>query len=433
MRTKSMVLSAALSVALGGAAAGCGARLLPLQNQGAVMIATPQQDAEVRGAIARALVARHFTVEQEQPNKIIARLDSRGTSLRLNIDYSGTQFNIGYLDSQGYNYQVGPQGPMIGRGYANNVEGLRRSIQEELGRPAREAQAAVDAQREHELAMAESQRRAQQDSLDAQAAERERERQANLEVERLRTRRAEAQRPIIVGHESVNVQGLAFNVQTVSRARGAVRLNPGFTPDPRVMTGTAGGNVSADRLGMPQGCAGFYSGQASHQIVLAQDFQYLRIETSAPTDTTLAVVAPDGSVWCDDDGAGNQNARISGAFPAGPYRIYVGNFRQAVISPFELTVSEIDNGVQNVAQPVAQPEPAPEPPPDCRAALLAAGHHSAHMIHCEGAEPYCAVALLQAGHNPAHLIHCHNVDPTCAVNLLRAGRNPAELINCPQQ
>jgi hypothetical protein len=429
MRTKSMLLSAALCAVLGGATAGCGARMVPLRDQGSVMIATPQQDATVRAAIARALTERRFTVEQEQPNKIIARLDSRGTVMRVNIDYSGTQFSIGYIDSQGYNYQVGPQGPMIGRGYANNVESLRRTIQDELGRPAREAQAAVDAQREHELALAESQRRAQQDALDAQSAEHERERQAAIEIERQRTLQAEARRPVIVGHQSVNVQGLAFNVQTVSRARGVMRLNPGFTPDPRMVNGTAGGNISAAQLGMPQGCTGFYAGQPAQQIVLAQNFQYLRIETSAPTDTTLAVVAPDGSVWCDDDGAGNQNARIAGEFPAGPYRIYVGNFRQQVISPFQLVVSEVDNGPQNVAQPVAEPEP---PPPDCRAALLAAGHHSVHMIHCDGAEPNCAVALLQAGHNPAHLIHCHNVEPTCAVNLLRAGRNPVELINCPR-
>ncbi len=101
MRTKSMVMTAALSLALGAAAAGCGVRMVPLQNQGAVMIATPQQESEVRAAIARALVGRHFTVEQEQSGKIVARLDSRGTVLRLNIDYSGSQYNIGYLDSQG--------------------------------------------------------------------------------------------------------------------------------------------------------------------------------------------------------------------------------------------------------------------------------------------------------------------------------------------
>ncbi len=433
MRTNSMMLSAALCAALGGAAAGCGARMVPLRDQGAVMIAAPQRPEDVRAAIARALSQRHFTAEQEQEGKIIARLDSRGTVLRVTIDYSGTQYAITYLDSQGYNYQVGPQGPVIGRGYANNVESLRRTIADELGRPAREAQAAVDAQREHELAVLEAQRRTQQEALAAQADERERERQASLETERLRTRRAEAEadraRAVIVGHAAVSVQGLAFNAQTVSRARGIVRLNPGFTPDPRVIQGTAGGNVSADQLGMPQGCAGFYSGQASQQIVLAQGFQYLRLETSAPTDTTLAVVAPDGSVWCDDDGAGGTNARIAGEFPAGPYRVYVGNYQRGVISPFQLVVSEAEGDAVNVAQPVAQAAPAA--PPDCRAALLAAGHAPAHMIHCDGAEPRCAVALLQAGHHPAHLIHCQGVEPTCAENLLRAGRNPAELIHCP--
>ncbi len=438
------VRAMALGLVLGLVGVGCGARLIPLRDQGAVMLPQPVQETEMRAAIARALQARRYTVEQEQPNKVVARLDARGTVLRLNIEYSATQYNIQYLDSQGLNYSVSPQGPMISRSYANYVEGLRRAIQDEIGRPAREAAAAVQAQRDHELAVIEAQRRQQQDVLDAQAAERDRDRMVALEQERLRTAtaranadraraQADANRPIIIGHQATAVVGLRFDARAASGGRGAMRLNPGFTPDPRIVQGTAGGNISAAQLGMPEGCTGFYSGQAAHAIVLAQPFHFLRLETSAPSDTTLAVVAPDGSVWCDDDGAGNQNARIAGEFPAGPYRIYVGNFRQGVISPYELVVSEVDSGP--AAMPVAQPvaAPPPPPPPDCRAALLQAGHNAVNLMHCDGAEPHCAVALLQAGHNPVNLIHCRNVESSCAVNLLRAGQNPVNLIHCPRQ
>jgi hypothetical protein len=425
-----------LCAALGAASVGCGARLVPLRDQGAVLLATPTQEAEVRAAIARALAARGFTAEAEQPNKIVARLDSRGMTLRVSIDYSATQFAVSYIESQGYNFRVGPQGPMISSRYNQYAENLRRSIRDELERPAREAQAAVDAQRDHELALAEAQRRQQADALAAQAAAQA----AELERERLRTERAhaeaEARRPIIVGHDATAVVGLRFNAGQVRGARGTVRLNPGFTPDPRTLNGRAGGDVSAAQMGMPQGCTGFYAGSAAQTIFLASDFNYLRLETSAPTDTTLAVVAPDGSVWCDDDGAGNTNARIAGQFPAGPYRVFVGNYQQGVVSPFQLVVTEYEaQGQAPVAMPPVAPPPVVAPPPpaqNCTGALLAAGHHASNLVHCNGVPDRCAVALLQAGHHPSNLVHCRGVEDTCAEQLLRAGQHPSNLVHCPR-
>ena len=159
--TRSPSSALVLTLALGAGTVGCGARLTPLRDQGAVLLATPAPEGDVRAAIVRALTARGFTAEAEQPNKIVARLDSRGMLLRVSIDYSPTEFAISYIDSQGYNYQVGPQGPMISSRYTQYTENLRRSIRDELGRPAREAQAAVEAQRDHELALAEAQRRQQ--------------------------------------------------------------------------------------------------------------------------------------------------------------------------------------------------------------------------------------------------------------------------------
>ena len=427
-----------LCVALGAGSVGCGARMTPLRDQGAVLLATPTPEGEVRAAIARALAARGFTAEAEQPNKIVARLDSRGMTLRVSIDYSPTEFAISYIDSQGYNFQVGPQGPMISTRYAQYTENLRRSIRDELGRPAREAQAAVQAQRDHEMALVDAQRQQQADALNAQAAERDRDRQAALERERLRTERAhaeaEARRPIIVGHNATAVVGLRFNAGQVQGARGTVRLNPGFTPDPRTLNGRAGGDVSAAQMGMPQGCTGFYSGAPAQSVFLARDFNYLRVETSAPTDTTLAVVAPDGSVWCDDDGAGNTNARIAGQFPAGPYRVFVGNYQQGVVSPYQLVITEYEaQGQAPVAMAAPPPVVAPPPPPaqNCTGALLAAGHHASNLVHCNGVPDRCAVALLQAGHHPSNLVHCRGVEESCAEQLLRSGQHPSNLVHCP--
>ncbi|MEZ4410499.1 MAG: hypothetical protein R3A52_29065 [Polyangiales bacterium] len=185
-------------------------------------------------------------------------------------------------------------------------------------------------------------------------------------------------------------------------------------------------------MNLPAGCRGYYSGQPGHVMVLGDDFNYLRVESRSDSDTTLAIVAPDGSVWCDDDGAGGTDARIAGQFPAGPYRVFVGNYQPNVISRYQLSVSELQPAVAAPAPVMAAPPPVAAPAPTCQSALLAAGHNSVDLIHCNGVEDRCAVALLQAGHHPAHLVHCRGVEPSCAEAMLRSGRNPAELVHCPR-
>jgi|GEM_PF-1599551 len=68
----------------------------------------------------------------------------------------------------------------------------------------------------------------------------------------------------------------------------------------------------------------------------------------------------------------------------------------------------------------------------CRSVLLAKGHSSTSLIHCDDdVNQACAVALLKAGHSPVSLVHCEDIgDPTCAVQLLTAGRSPVEIVHC---
>src|SRR4029079_12235229 len=92
--------------------------------------------------------------------------------LRVQINYSGTQYEVVYLDSQGFNQQVDAQGQtMISAHYPQQVRALTQTIDTEIGRPAREAAAAEEAARQQQLALAQQETARQQAVLDAQAAE----------------------------------------------------------------------------------------------------------------------------------------------------------------------------------------------------------------------------------------------------------------------
>jgi hypothetical protein len=179
-------------------------------------------------------------------------------------------------------------------------------------------------------------------------------------------------------------------------------------------------------MGFPDACPGYFDAAPQHTVVLTSDEPYLRIEAPSDGDATLAIVSPDGSVWCDDDSAGNLTPRLEGYFPAGVYQVYVGTYAPGRTSRYELLFSEH----QAVAIAPSAPIVAQPSAPDCRQALLAAGHAPAHLMFCERAEPYCAAAMMRMGHAPAHLTFCEGVEPSCAVALLERGNAQAGLIHC---
>src|SRR5512146_1717737 len=102
--------------------------------------------------------------------------------LKLKIAYTPTQYQIGYLESDGLGYGTGEDGtPVISARYEKLVRELSGAIDDELGRPAREAAEAEEAQRKHELDVIEAKRRARADARAAKAEQAERERQFELE------------------------------------------------------------------------------------------------------------------------------------------------------------------------------------------------------------------------------------------------------------
>lgn len=104
-----------------------------------------------------------------------------------------------------------------------------------------------------------------------------------------------------------------------------VSLAPGFSPDPQVGNGVAGGPMAAQA--MQQDCAGFISAQPNHVMQLGAVFLNLRVIVSAQADTTLAIRGPDGTLRCNDDTEGF-NPIVQGMFQPGAYQIFVGTYNQ---------------------------------------------------------------------------------------------------------
>lgn len=435
-RGRWVALFALLSLAL----VGCGRRAVPLNTTLPVALEAQADPTELRAAIIRGLEARHFVAESEQPGRIIGRLSHRGRTLRVAIDYTPSDYRITYLDSAGLGYMVGRDGvPMISRHYDRWVAALRNTIQDELGRPERERQEAIERDRQHQIQLAQAETQRQREVLEAEQRERDRERDAQLEVERLRTERAraeaDARRPIIVNHPPQVVTRFEVAPRRRLRARfESVRI--GRRVGTRYLRGQAEGDMDAGGLGLPGGCRGYFSGTPEHVITVRRDVDYLRLETEAEGDPTLVLVASDGSVYCDDDGGNGLNSRIEGSFPSGTYRVFVGSYRAGQSATYRLLVTG-DRAPTAQATVRVQPAPAPRyaapappPTPDCRTLVIQHGHSPSAAIHCQGVHPRCAAAVLGAGHSPSGLIHCPGADLACAEASMAAGHSPSSLIHC---
>lgn len=427
-------LSCALIVSmLVFALAGCRGRSVLLQSTTPVALPTATDPTELRAALVRALTERRFTTEQDEPGRLVASLTHRGQQMRIAIAYSPTDYRIDYVDSAGMGYVVGRDGaPRIHRNYDRYVQRLRSSIEDEIGRPERERQEAIQAQRDHERELAEQARRAEQDRINAENQRAQNQRDHERDMARLQTQRAqaeaEARRPIIINHNPEVVTSLQVAPRARVRARfGATRVSARSRA--RWLEGQAEGNMPGTQMGIPGSCRGYFSGSPEHVLTVPRGLDFLRLETDGQGDPTLVVVASDGSVYCDDDGGEGLNSRIEGSFPAGTYRIYVGSYRANEAVPYRLLVTRERAAARTATVQAAPRQPAPRGP-DCRQTVLQRGFSPSQMRHCEGAQPVCADALLNRGHNPSQLRHCRGVEPTCATVLLNRGHNPSQLRHC---
>ncbi|WP_017328121.1 serine/threonine-protein kinase [Synechococcus sp. PCC 7336] len=125
-----------------------------------------------------------------------------------------------------------------------------------------------------------------------------------------------------------------------------ISVNPGFQPDPQVGTGVVGGPMAANQIvgvvTTPTGkCTGFVDTTPDHAVNLQSPFTYLAIGVESSEETSIAIVAPDGSALCFS----GLNPYIEGPWAAGRYEVYVGNLLGSGTGPrYRLLVTEINPG-----------------------------------------------------------------------------------------
>lgn len=123
---------------------------------------------------------------------------------------------------------------------------------------------------------------------------------------------------------------------------GEISLESGFTPDPRVISLQAGGDISAQRAG--SGCRGFITNAPDVRLHYDAGSLPLIISVDAGSDTTLVVNGPNGEFYCDDDSGEGTNPSIRLNNPgSGRYEIWVGTYASGRVQPARLHISEVSS------------------------------------------------------------------------------------------
>lgn len=123
-----------------------------------------------------------------------------------------------------------------------------------------------------------------------------------------------------------------------------ITVSPQFSPDPLVLRGISGGEVSADdvvdQTETPTGfCLGYVNQQPDHQLVLTEAFGYLSLLVQSAEDTLLVIRGP-GGTWCNDDLVG-KNPGIAGEWLPGTYEVWVGSYKQTEYHPYLIKITEV--------------------------------------------------------------------------------------------
>lgn len=121
-------------------------------------------------------------------------------------------------------------------------------------------------------------------------------------------------------------------------AFGTVSLTAGFLPDPHTAAIPSGGPIDISPLG--NGCVGWTADQADYRVDYSAGQFPLSFLVIAPGDTTLAILAPDGNMYCNDDVSGHDPGVAFDAPMSGTYMIWVGSFAQGQSYASTLYVTE---------------------------------------------------------------------------------------------
>jgi hypothetical protein len=120
---------------------------------------------------------------------------------------------------------------------------------------------------------------------------------------------------------------------------GVVPLHAGFSPDPRVVGGTAIGEVMAKSV--HRKCKGWISEAPDYLLDADTAFFKLHVLGRSRSDVLLVVRTPDGAVLCNDNRNGTKDPMIRSEFPIGSTQVWVGVREEGGTADYRLGFSEV--------------------------------------------------------------------------------------------
>jgi hypothetical protein len=131
-------------------------------------------------------------------------------------------------------------------------------------------------------------------------------------------------------------------------------VGPGFTPDPMILSGQAGGPRDAST--MSSSCRGHVGFGPSHTLSVTAAMPVLRVMAHSDTDTTLVVQLADGRYFCNDDGDGFDPVVDLASVPPGQHNVYVGTYSAGASAAYQLGLTTNPSITPStMLQPIAGP------------------------------------------------------------------------------
>ena len=131
--------------------------------------------------------------------------------------------------------------------------------------------------------------------------------------------------PAVVRQSGIQLpRGILFSGRDPADDSAITQLSSGFEPMTAQVTG--GGAVPAFNVDLGnRACNGFVSVLPSYVFTFTGDPQDVRVFFESDSDSTIAVIAPDGGVTCNDDVAtDNLNPAVTIPVTTGRYAVYIG-------------------------------------------------------------------------------------------------------------
>ncbi len=118
-----------------------------------------------------------------------------------------------------------------------------------------------------------------------------------------------------------------------------VRLYAGFNPDPRIVSGSARGEIPARSI--HKRCSGWVSSRPNHLVVADTAFLKLYVFARSSERVSIVVEKPNGRVVCEDGKKGRGDPMLYSNIPIGTSKVWVGVAAEGAAAQYNLGFSEV--------------------------------------------------------------------------------------------